>query len=148
MVPSKLLGIFCLLTILGNVSCTENNLNLPEPAQSIEGTYEALTNSVPLPTQDQIVRLYIKRIDADSVEIATQATINGQPVNSLIYKKALVSQVTGRVADKWCVSCHVHVTSLNASELLTMTCKEESVFNYVYTPTGQQRGTTIKFKRI
>jgi hypothetical protein len=141
----KLLSYLLLLSwVTSNMACTKDRLNLPEPARSIEGAYEAQNNNTPFPIQGQVIRLNIKRITADSVEVVINATVGGQLGDSLVYKRAFVGQeFIGTVYGKTCVGYRVYLNRPQEINLLTMTCKEQNVFEYTH-----KSFATVKFKKI
>ncbi|GAB3774889.1 hypothetical protein GCM10028818_18260 [Spirosoma horti] len=132
-------------------SCTKNTFTLPDPAPSIEGTYQAEIINKPFPVQGETVKLSIKSLSKDSVSVSLRATVNGQPADSITYTKVFISQQISRTTvNQGCVGYRINLTlsASDQSDFLSMTCSEENVISYFYTPTGQKIGTITKFKRI
>lgn len=132
-------------------SCTKNTFTLPDPAPSIEGTYQAEIANKPFPVQGETVKLSIKSLSKDSVSVSLRATVNGQPADSITYNKARISQLLSNISvNKGCVSYSINLTPSvsSQSDFLSMTCSEENVISYFYTPAGQKIGTVTKFKKI
>lgn len=130
--------------IAGNIACTKNTLDLPEPARSIEGTYEAQNNITPSPTKGQVVRLTIKRVTADSVKVVINTAVGGQLADSLTYERVLVGQeFGGSTPGQMCVGYRIRLVAQPKIDELRMTCREEGVFEYL-----SQGLATVKFKKI
>ncbi|AKD56748.1 hypothetical protein [Spirosoma radiotolerans] len=147
---NRLFWINFLLLVITS-SCTKNTLTLPDPAPSLEGTYQAVSINKPFPIQGETVKLSIKSLSKDSVSVSLVATVNGQPADSITYNKARISQLISTVnVKKGCVSYSINLTSAasSQSDFLRMTCTEENVISYYYTPAGQNIGTITKFKKI
>ena len=144
---TKLSG-FCLLAVACMFACTGNNLNLPEPAQSVDGTYLLLSTNGPLPLKADKIQMYIKRIVNDSVEVMLRGTINGQQADSLNYKRAFVQQVISVTGyRRGCVSHRVYLTTSTGANVLTTSCSEINVITLSYLPTGQQQPVYLRFGR-
>lgn len=145
----KLLNFFVLLWLASNGACTTDRLNLPEPARSIEGVYEANDNTAPFPIQGQTIRLNVSRVTPDSVKVIVRAIVNGQLGDSLVYNRALVSQgFGGTIPGEMCVGYQVFLNPPQGHDELKMTCEETSVFRYLYKPAGSQSRVTVRFKKI
>jgi len=146
----KRLTSISLLLITGTLACTKNTLNLPDPAPTIAGTYRAQVNAIPAPLKGESITLTIKPVTNNTAEVFFRATLNGQPGDSLVYKKAHISQqLFTTTLSKGCVSYTIYLNPTTGSEdVMTMTCSEENTINYSYTATGQQTGATLKFRKI
>ncbi|SOD80483.1 hypothetical protein [Spirosoma fluviale] len=144
---SVLLSIIGILSVaIGGVSCHKNTLNLPEPATSLEGVYEAKSLFGPFLVNGETIRLSLKRVTADSVAITLRAFSNGQPGDSVSLGNALVNQEF----QYNCVAYRIKLSPVRTNDELTMTCSAENVFNYQYSfpLSGQQVIRAISFKRI
>ncbi|QIP11176.1 hypothetical protein G8759_00200 [Spirosoma aureum] len=147
MATSKLLTSLCLASAVGITSCVSNRIVLPEPAQTISGTYEAQANNAVVPIQGETFRLTIERVATDRVDVALVATVNGQLGDSLVYKSAQVGQQVIRTdLQGGCVSYSIKLISTRAVGLLTMTCEEINVFQYKMD--GQQGTESLKFRKL
>lgn len=145
----KRLTSISLLWLAGTLACTKNTLNIPEPAPTIAGTYRAQVNAIPAPLKGESITLTIKPVTNNTAELSFRATLNGQPGDSLVYKKAYISQQLFTTdLSKGCVSYSIYLNPLTDADVLTMTCSEENTINYSYAPTGQQTGAPLKFRKI
>ncbi|MVM31913.1 hypothetical protein GO755_17825 [Spirosoma sp. HMF4905] len=155
MVNLRLLGGLFLLVITGGMSCTKNTLNLPEPAQSLAGTYKIQATKNPLPIKGDDITLVIKPTASETVGIVVKSSLNGQLIDSLTYQKATVEQdfdnslAIGNVSLRSvCISYTIYLTPQKSADFLKMTCTETNVFYYYYTPVGQTGTTILKFKKV
>jgi hypothetical protein len=151
MLPVNRLIWINLMLLAMTSSCTKNTFTLPDPAPLVEGTYQAEIINKPFPIQGETVKLSIKSLSKDSVSVSLLATVNGQPADSITYNKARISQQISRTSvDQGCVGYVISLTNAASSQpdLLSMTCSEENVISYFYTPAGQKIGTITKFKKI
>jgi hypothetical protein len=147
MATSKLLTSLCLASVVGITGCVSNRVVLPEPAQTISGTYEAQANNAVFPIQGQILRLTVERVATDRVDVALVATVDDQPRDSLVYKSAQVGQMVTRTdLQGACVSYSINLISTKAAGVLTMTCEEINVFQYKMD--GQQGTVSLKFRKL
>lgn len=144
----SIIGILCIG--MNSVSCRKDTLDIPEPAKSLEGAYEAKVVNGPFLVNGQTARLSIKRVTTDSVEVTLRAFSNGQPTDSLSYGKSLVYQeiITDNVRSV-CIGYRIRLSPTRANDELTMTCSEENVFSYRYALTSNgQQVNYVKFKRL
>jgi hypothetical protein len=149
----RLLSYLLLAGATGFIACTKNTLNLPQPAQTIEGVYKAQTTSTLFPIQGKTLQLIVKQVSADSVSVVVQAIVNEQAGDSLTYRSVFVNQ---EFSMDGCVAYRVYLTDQKVLdpqdqkgfEQLTMTCDEKNVFKYFYKPAGQQVFTVLKFKKL
>lgn len=151
MLPVNRLILTNLLLLALTSSCTKDKITLPDPAPSLEGTYQADVINKPFPVQGETVNLVIKSLSKDSVRVSFRATVNGQPTDSITYNKARINQLfSNSSVNKVCVNYSINLTPFGSSQSgwLSMTCSEENVFSYYYTPVGQNTGTITKFKKI
>lgn len=131
------------------VACTKNTLSPPNPAPSVEGTYQAQVSGTPFPVKVGNITLTIKSVAKDTAEVSLRTIFNGQSQDSLTYKRAFVAQQISRTSvNEGCINYIVYLTPSRESNLLTLTCSESNIINYSYTPTGQSKGAVIKFKKI
>jgi hypothetical protein len=141
---SPLLSFFVSIGLCVQLACTRDTLNLPEPAQTIEGDYEALNNQMTFPVQGKTLRLTVQRVATDSVSVLVRAVDNGQYGDSLSFKRAHVSQAR----QFNCIAYRVDMGSQQRIDQLTMTCDEVNVFKYLYKPANQQAFSIVKFRKI
>ncbi|WP_460969566.1 hypothetical protein [Spirosoma migulaei] len=151
----RLLGRLFLLVMVGSVSCTKNNLNIPEPAPTIAGTYQLLTTNARLPIQGDNLTLTIQSVTNNTVGIVLRSSLNGQAVDSLTYQKVAVEQnfdsslfLGATAISVGCISYAIYLSPQKTTDLLKMTCSEKNVMYYYYTPAGQMGVTLIKFKKV
>lgn len=144
----SIVGILCVL--ITGVSCQKNALNIPEPAKSLEGNYEAKVVNGPFLVNGQTAQLSIKRVTADSVNVTLRAFANGHPSDSLSFGKSLVYQdLTAGTNRSRCIGYRIKLSPIRANDELTMTCSEENVFSYRYAlTTNGQQVNYVKFKRL
>jgi hypothetical protein len=140
----KMLAFLVMMVAFGNMSCTKNTLNLPEPAQTIEGVYEAKNYQTPFPIEGQTLQLTVRRVATNSVSVLVRATDNGQYRDSLFFNRAYVSQVFSFN----CIGYRVDMGSTPQIDQLTMTCGEINVFRYLYKPANQKNYSVLMFKKI
>ncbi|AUD01371.1 hypothetical protein [Spirosoma pollinicola] len=133
----------------GAIACTKSTLSLPNPAPSVEGTYQAQVSGIPFPIKAGDITLTIKSVARDTAEVSLRTIIDGQPQDSLTYKSAFVAQQINRTSvNESCISYIVYLMPSRESNLLTLTCSETNIVGFLYTPVGQQKGAVIKFKKI
>ena len=140
----RLLTLFVLMGMCGTVACTKNDLNLPEPAQTIEGVYEAQNNQTLFPIQGKTLQLTVRRVATDSVSVIVRAISNGYYSDSLSFKSAYVSPEYGFN----CVGYRVYMSSQRRIDQLNMACEEVNVFRYIYKPANEQTYSIVRFKKI
>lgn len=140
-----LLSFFVSIGLCGQLACTRDRLNLPEPAQTIEGDYESGANQKPFALEGQTLRLTVHRVATDSVSVLVRVSgKNGQYRDSLSFERAYVSQESGYN----CIGYRVYMGSQQRVNQLLMTCDEINVFKYIYKPASAQSHSIIKFKRL
>lgn len=155
MASVKLLGRLFLFVVIGSVSCTKNTLNIPEPAQTLAGTYRLQATNTPLPIQGDNLTLTIQPVTNNTVGIVLRSSLNGQAVDSLTYQKAVVEQnfdsslfLGTATISVGCISYAIYLSPQKTADLLRMTCSEKNVMYYYYTPVGQASVSVIKFKKV
>ena len=144
MMNAKLFGNLCLFALAGAMSCTKNTLNLPEPAQSVEGMYRAEMPSKTFPIKGQTVLLSVKRVNKDTVGVTMWADLNGQRGDSITYNKALIEQQL--YFGNSCISYVIYLKNAQETNRLTMTCSEVSTF--IYSLNSQTYNQLARFKKI
>ena len=155
MTHTQWLSRLSLLVIVGTIACTKNTLTLPEPAQSVVGTYQTQVNSITLPTNNETTILTIKRTATDTVGVALRTSRNGQIIDSLSYQKAYIEQrfetrltMSAVNVGDGCINYTIYLTPTKSTNVLTMTCSEVNVIYYSYIPSGQKNSVKVRFKKV
>ena len=106
---------------------------------------------MPFPIKAGNITLTIKSVARDTAEVSLRSILNGQAQDSLTYKRAFVAQQISRTSvsvNEGCINYIVYLMPSGESNLLTLTCSEYNIVSYLYTPSSQQKGAVIKFKKI
>ncbi|GAB2536153.1 hypothetical protein [Spirosoma aerophilum] len=138
-----------LLALAGSLSCTKNTFNPPEPAVTLAGRYEARLTVPASQGQFDVISMTIDRVTTNTVTVQLRTSLQGKTVDSLTYLNASITQQLSITSfRKGCVSYAIQLAPGQPSNIMTMTCEEENVFRYAYSPAGQPRETLFKLKRL
>lgn len=144
MTKRALTDLMLLVTLYSFSSCTQNTLDLPQPAQAIEGSYEAQNFQTPFPIQGQMLQLSVHPITTDSVAVKIRGLNRGQVVDSLEYRSAYIGQEFGA----GCVAYRVYLRSGPRIDQLNLSCEDVNVCRYLYKPADASWYWVTKFKKL
>ena len=135
-----------LISTLVGLSCSrENLLTLPAPAPAVAGTYVRQFNATPLPIPGDTIRLILRSVSSDTVDVRMEGISSGRVPVTVQYGRLPVVQDFSINA---CVSYVVRLNPGKDSSLLYMTCSQPNVLQYAASQRPYFSGLSTRFRKL